>query len=225
MDGESTQERRFGFGQAAGILGATAVAGSVTQPWLRLDLSKAFATALRGDGVSAARANEILFVGSNLPAREPARTAAIDGLADRLGLATTGWEQQQYVAIALLVLAGVALIATVRSLFARTAWEARALAPWLTVAGFGALAAAAATLWLLAPAPRAGMEPDVGLWILVGGAIGLLLGALTLGNNRRRPFVDDDLPPASSRAMEGGEHLVYAHGAWVPRDADTSRPS
>lgn len=225
MGGESTQERRFGFGQAAGILGATAVAGSVSQPWLRLDLSQAFATAVRGEGLSSARANEILFVGSNLPAREPARTAAIDALASRLGVATTGWDQQQYVSIALLVLATIAVIATIRSLFAKTAWEARSSSPWLTLAGFGALAAAAANLWLLAPAPRVGMEPDVGLWILVGGAIALLLGALTLGNNRRRPFVDDDLPPASTRAMEGGEHLVYAHGAWVPRDADTSRPS
>ncbi len=225
MVGESTQERPFGFGQAAGILGATAVAGSVSQPWLRLDLSQAFATAVRGEGLSSARANEILFEGSNLPGREPARTAAIDALATRLGVATTGWEQQQYVSIALLVLATIAVIATIRSLFAKTAWEARSSLPL----------AHACRLWCtgrrgsqpLAPGPGASRRHGArrGLWILVGGAIALLLGALTLGNNRRRPFVDDDLPPASTRAMEGGEHLVYAHGAWVPRDADTSRPS
>lgn len=225
MAGESAQERRFGFGQAAGILGATAVAGSVTQPWLRLDLSQTFSLALKGEGLSSARANDILFVGSNLPGREPARSVAIDGLAARLGVGTSGWEQEQYLSLALLVLAAIAVIAVVRSLFAETAWEARALSPWLTLAGFGGLAAAAANLWLLAPTPRAGMEPAVGLWILVGGAIALLLGALTLGNNRRRPFVDDHLPPVSARTLEGGEHLVYAHGAWVPRDADPSRPS
>lgn len=216
--GKARHESRFGFGQAAGSLGAVVIAVSVSQPWLKLDLGAAFKAALSGSGVSAQAANDILVVGSRLRGPDVASSSQVAALARALGVQPTGWEQEMIGAIVVLVLAGLALIGVVRSVLADTAWSARANAPILGVAGFGSLLVAGVTLWLRAPAPQEAMRPDLGMWVLVAGAVLLLLGALTLGNNRRRPFLDDvDERPTGPGSFDSTEHLAYSHGAWVPR--------
>lgn len=222
--GKAKPESRFGFGQVVGSLGAVVAATSLTQPVLQLDLGTAFKAALTGSSLSQREANDILFVGSRVPKEQVASSPQVAQLARSLGIESTGFEQQQIAGIVVLVLAAVALIAVVRSVVASTAWGARANAPFLALAGFGTLIVAGLQLWVLAPEPREAMRPDVGLWGLVAGALLLLLGALTLGNNRRRPFLDDFEQGSGPSNFDNTEHLAYSHGAWVPRNAaDTER--
>lgn len=223
--GQGNQESRFGFGQAAGGLGVMVVAASVSLPWLRLDLPAAFKLALTGSDLPARTANDILYVGSRVAPAQIDTSPQVDALARSLGVEATGYAQDQIAAIVLGVLCLLAVIAIVRSVLADTAWGARANAPLLAMAGFGSLIVAGVELWLRAPAPREAMRPELGLWVLVGGAVLLLLGALTLGSNRRRPFLDDDAgTPQGGMRLDGTEHLAYSHGAWVPRSpADSER--
>jgi hypothetical protein len=220
----SKQESRFGFGQLAGSLGAVVVAVSVTQPWLRLDLVAAFRATISGSELSQSTANDVLFVGSHVPKDAINASPQVTRLARELGVEATGLQQDKIAAIVLIVLAVIAMIAVIRSALASSAWAARANAPFLALAGFGSLITAAVELWLRAPQPRSAMRPDLGLWMLVGGAVLLLLGALTLGNNRRRPFLDDFGDDPGTSSFDNTEHLAYSHGAWVPRNAaDTER--
>lgn len=219
------QESRFGFGQLAGTAGAIVIAVSVTQPWLKLDLAEAFRVALAGGGrLSQQAANDILYTGTHVPKGQLGSSPQVAALAKGLGIEQTGMQQERIAAIVVLVLAFIAVIAVIRSVLAPTAWGARANAPFLALAGFGALAVAGLELWVLAPEPKQAMRPDVGLWMLVAGGVLLLLGALTLGNNRRRPFLDDFEDGPGARGFDNTEHLAYSHGAWVPRGAaDTER--
>lgn len=218
------QESRFGFGQLAGSLGAVVIAVSVTQPWLKLDLGAAFKAALTSAGMSHDVANDILFTGSHVPKAQVDSSPQVAALARTLGVEPTALQQDRIAAIVILVLALIAMVAVIRSVFAATAWSARGNAPFLAMAGFGSLIVAGLELWVLSPEPRAAMRPDVGLWMLVGGAVLLLLGALTLGNNRSRPFLDDFDGGPGSASFDNTEHLAYSHGAWVPRNAaDTER--
>ncbi|MBO9534859.1 MAG: hypothetical protein J7513_17940 [Solirubrobacteraceae bacterium] len=219
------QDSRFGFGQFAGAAGAVLVAVSATQPWLKLDLGAAFRVALTGGGsLSREAANDILFTGSRVPAANAGGSDEVAHLAVKLGIEPTGLEQEKIAAIVVIVLAAIALIAIVRSILASTAWGARANAPFLAVAGLGALVAAALELWLFSPTPREAMRPDTGMWMLVGGGVLLLLGALTLGSNRRRPFLDDFDNGPGATAFDNTDHLAYSHGAWVPKKhADSER--
>jgi hypothetical protein len=218
------QDSRFGFGQAVGALGAFVIAASVSQPFLRLDLGAAFTVALSGSTLPREATNNILYVGSRTSKSAIDTSPQVAALARSLGVQPTGLEQDRIAAIIVLVLALVALIAIVRSVLAATAWGARANAPFLAIAGFGGFAVAAAELWVRAPAPREAMRPDLGLWMLVGGGVLLLLGALTLGGNRRRPYLDDFGDGTGPRTFDGAEHLVYSNGAWVPRNpAGTER--
>lgn len=219
------QDSRFGFGQFAGSAGAVLVAVSATQPWLRLDLGAAFRVALTGGGsLSRDAANEILYTGSRVPAADAGSNAEVARLALRLGIEPTGLEQERIAAIVVIALSVIALIAIIRSILASTAWGARANAPFLAIAGLGSLVAAALELWLFSPLPREAMRPDTGMWMLVGGGILLLLGALTLGSNRRRPFLDDFARGPDSATFDNTDHLAYSHGAWVPKKhADSER--
>ncbi len=222
--GKAKAESRFGFGQAAGSLGAAVAAVSLTQPILQLDLGAAFKAALTGSSLSQGTANDILYVGSQVPKEQVATSPQVARLAESLGIERIGFEQQQIVGIVVLVLAAIALVAVIRSVVASTAWGARANAPFLALAGFGTLAAAGLQLWVFAPEPREAMRPDLGLWGLVAGGLLLLLGALTLGSNRHRPFLDDFADGAGPSNFDNTEHLAYSHGAWVPRNAaDTER--
>lgn len=218
------QETRFGFGHATAVLGAVVAAGSVTQPWLKLDLAEAFRIAVTGSSLPQAKANDILYTGSHVPQSQVDTSPQVAALARTLGIESTGLEQLKIAAIAVLVLAVIAVIAVARSVVADTAWAARAPAPWVAISGFGCLLAAALQLWVFAPDPVKAMKPDQGLWMLVGGGVLLLLGALTLGNNRRRPFLDDFDGGPGSKNFDQADHLAYSHGAWVPRGAaDTER--
>lgn len=214
-------ESRFGFGQLSGSVGAALLALGVMQPWLTLDLERAGDLATKGIGVSAVKAGEILFVWSNPAAHAGGSDSEqVQALASSLGVASTGWEQQKYLAIGVLVAAAIALLGVLRSVLAKTAWSARANAPLLALAGLASLAMAGVQLWVLAPEPQAAMRPAIGLWLIAGGAVALLLGALTLGNNRRRPWIDDFESQAPAKQFDNTEHLAYSHGAWVPRNPD-----
>jgi hypothetical protein len=223
--GRAKQESRFGFGQAVGSLGAVVAVTSLTQPFLQLDLGAAFKAALTGTSISAREANDILYVGSRTPKDQVASSPQVAELARSLGVESSGFDQQRIAAIVVLVLVAVAFVAIVRSVLASTAWGARANAPFLAVAGFGSLIVAGLNLWVFAPEPREAMRPDLGLWALVAGGLLLLLGALTLGNNRHRPFFDDFADgEGGAGSFDNTEHLAYSHGAWVPRSAaDTER--
>lgn len=222
-------ESRFGFGQFAGIAGVALVAAGLTQPWLRLDLPTAFARAAGSLELPREMRAMILNTGVTPQLAEQRQGSPLSAeLGARLGIAERGIEQQQWVAVAIGVLLLLAVIGIVRSVLAATAWKARANSPLLAIAGFGTLAGAGAVLWILAPDPQPAMRPDVGLYLMAGGAVCLLLGALTLGNNRRRPFLDDLKDPLPAKHFDGTEHLAYSHGAWVPRtsaDSDRKRRS
>jgi hypothetical protein len=221
---KAKDESRFGFGQAVGALGAFIAIGSLSQPFVKMDLGAAFKAALEGSELSGKMANSVLYVGSRTPANEVDTSPQVAELARMLGVESTGFAQDQIASIVVAVLAVIALIAVVRSVFAATAWGARANAPYLAVAGFGSIIVAALELWVRSPEPRQAMRPDLGLWLLVAGGVLLLLGALTLGNNRRRPFLDDLAGGPGSASFDNTEHLAYSHGAWVPRShADTER--
>ncbi len=222
---KAKEQGRVGFGQAAGTAGALVIAGSITQPWIKLDLGAAFRAALTGpSSLSRESANSILFTGSHLQPGQGADSPQVQALARTLGVESTGLAQEKIAAIVVGVLAVIAVVAVIRSVIAATAWGARSNAPFLAVAGLGAWVAAALELWVLAPSPREAMRPDVGLWMLVGGGVLLMLGALTLGNNRQRPFLDDFTGGPGASAFDNTEHLAYSHGAWVPRNAaDTER--
>lgn len=213
-------ESRFGFGQFAGIIGIGLVTAGLTQPWLRLDLPAAFGQASSGLGLPRESRAMILNTGlSQEIAVKRQDLPVVTDLGHQLGIAKTGIEQEQWIAVAIGVLLLIALIGVVRSVLAPTAWKARSNSPLLAVAGFGTLAGAGAALWLLAPEPHQAMRPDIGLYLMAGGAVCLLLGALTLGNNRRRPYLDDIQDPAPPRHFDGTDHLAYSHGAWVPRSS------
>lgn len=218
-------ESRFGFGQFAGLAGIALIASGLTQPWLRLDLPTAFDRAAASLALPRDVRSLILNTGISPEIAARRQTSPLTAeLGVRLGIAETGFAQQQWVAIAIAVLLLVALIGVVRSVLAPTAWQARSNSPLLALAGFGALAGAGAVLWIFAPEPHQAMRPDTGLYLVAGGAVCLLLGALTLGNNRRRPFLDDLKDPLPPRQFDGTEHLAYSHGAWVPRtSADSDR--
>lgn len=212
-------ESRFGFGQLVGTVGAALLVVGVMQPWLRLDLEKAGQVALRPDALPAEKAGQILYVWSNPnPAVKASGSQEVQTLGEVLGITSTGWDQQQYLAIALLAASALALIGVFRSVLAKTAWSARANSPLLALAGLTGLVCAALALWLLPPEPHAAMRPATGLWLIAGGSVLLLLGALTLGNNRRRPWIDDFESQAPAKQFDNTEHLAYSHGAWVPRN-------
>ena len=194
------------------------------QPWLTLDLDKAKEFAMTSKELGVQKAGEIMLVWSNPdPRLKTPDSPQVQALARSLGITPTGWEQQKYLAIGVLVAALIALIGIIRSVFAKTAWSARANAPLLAMAGLASLAIAAVELWVLSPEPHAAMRPALGLWLIAGGAICLLLGALTLGNNRRRPWIDDFEGQAPAKQFDNTEHLAYSHGAWVPRNPDNSK--
>lgn len=217
-------ESRFGFGQLAGSVGAALLALGVMQPWLKLDLETAAERALRTKELPPQMSGQILYVWSNPNAASKAQDSPqLQALSEVLGIAQTGLDQQKYLAIGLLVAAALAFIGVLRSVFAKTAWGARANSPLLAIAGLAGLAIAGVELWLLAPEPQVAMRPATGLWLIAGGSLALLLGALTLGNNRRRPWIDDFETQAPAKQFDNTEHLAYSHGAWVPRNPDDRR--
>lgn len=217
-------ESRFGFGQLAGTIGAALLVLGVMQPWLKLDLEKAGEVALRTKDLPPQTSGQILFVWSNPSAAAKSPDAPqFQALTEVLGISATGWDQEKYLAIGLLVAALVALVGVLRSIFAKTAWSARTNSPLLALAGLAGLAIAGVALWVLAPDPRSAMRPGTGLWLIAGGSVFLLLGALTLGNNRRRPWIDDFESQAPAKQFDNTEHLAYSHGAWVPRNPDDRR--
>jgi hypothetical protein len=215
--GVAKGDSRFGFGQLMGSAGAVLLAVSTTQQWFKLDLQEAFSAALRAKGLPANTIAEIAFTATSGKIAQVQDSPRGLALARDLGIMPTGWEQDQWVAVILLVAAAIALIGVIRSVFARTAWTARANSPLLALAGFTGLIVAAVELWLRSPAPRSAMKPDLGLWLMIGGSVCLLLGALTLGNNRRKPWMDDLDQEMPGKSFDNTEHLAYSHGAWVPR--------
>lgn len=217
-------ESRFGFGQLAGLVGVALLGLGVMQPWLKLDLEKAAAAAIKPNALPSEKAGQILFLWSNPSAKVKADgSPQVEALARTLGISDSGWDQYQYLAIAVLVAALIAFIGILRSVVARTAWGARANAPLLAIAGLASLAIAGVMLWVLSPEPHAAMRPALGLWMIAGGSGCLLIGALTLGNNRRRPWIDDFESQAPAKQFDNTEHLAYSHGAWVPRNPDDRR--
>lgn len=210
---------RFGFGQLSASVGVLLLGVGVAQPWLKLDAPKAFAEALRNDLGDSEVAARVLSVFSGPIDRAKDSPQAVE-VARQLGVAENGWEQNHYLAAAVVVAAVLALIGVVRSVTAQTAWAARSQSPMLALSGLTALTAAGLALWVVAPAPKAAMRPDVGLWLLTGGGVLLLLGALTLGNNRRRPWIDELDDEIPKKAFDNTEHLTYSHGAWVPKLPD-----
>lgn len=216
-------ESRFGFGQLVGSLGVGLLGLSVTQPWLRLDIATAFREALTTRSLDSATSGKILFTGTSGPLDRIADSPQVQRLAADLGVGATGWDQDKYLAAGIVAAALLALIGVMRSVFADSAWGARANAPLLGIAGLGSLVAAAVALWVIAPEPRAAMRPDLGLWLMVAGGVCLLLGALTLGGNRRRPWIDEFDGPEHQKVFDNAEHMAYSHGAWVPRVPDDGR--
>ncbi len=217
-------ESRFGFGQVVGSVGVALLAVGAMQPWLKLDLEKAGQVALRSKELGAQLSGEVLLVWSNpdVQAKAP-DSPQVQALAKTLGISSSGWEQDRYLAAGILLAALIALIGVLRSVFAQTAWRARSNAPLLAIAGLASLVIAAVELWILSPEPQAAMRPAIGLWLIAGGAGCLLLGALTLGNNRRRPWIDDFEGQAPAKQFDNTEHLAYSHGAWVPRNPDSQQ--
>ncbi len=222
--GMARSDNRFGFGQVVGLVGVALLGLGVMQPWLRLDLEQAGQSALKAGEVKAQLAGQILYVWSNPSAavKEPG-SEQFDGLTEVIGIAATGWDQEKYLAIGVLLAALLAFIGVIRSVFAKTAWSARANAPLLAISGLAALAIAGVALWVLSPEPQAAMRPGPGLWMVAAGGGFLLLGALTLGNNRRRPWIDDFESQAPAKQFDNTEHLAYSHGAWVPRNPDDTK--
>lgn len=216
-------ESRFGFGQLSASLGVGLLGLSLSQPWLKLDISKAFSAALSDKSLDQTSAGRILFTSTSGPLDSIKDSPQVQKLATDLGIGATGWDQNHYAAGVVLGAALLALIGVVRSVFASTAGEARSNAPLLATAGLAALIASAVTFWLLAPEPRTAMRPDLGMWLMIAGGVFLLMGALTLGNNRRRPWIDDLDSQAPPVQFEHTEHLAYSHGAWVPRVPDHKR--
>lgn len=213
-------ESRFGFGQLAGSAGVLLLVVGVSQPWLRMDGARAFAEALQPNRLDQDRAGQILYVFSGAVSEEANRSPQAIKLARDLGVGATGWDQNHFLAGALLAAALIATIGIVRSVAATSAWGARSKSPLLALAGLAGLGIAAAALWLAAPEPKAAMRPELGLWLVTGGALLLLLGALTLGNNRRRPWIDELEADRPSKSFDNTEHLAYSHGAWVPKLPD-----
>lgn len=216
-------ESRFGFGQLAASVGVGLLGVSVSQPWLRLDIAEAFREALTTKNLSATTSGQILFTGTSGPLDKIKDSPQVQRLASDLGVGATGWAQDKYLAAAVMAAAVVAIIAIVRSVLADSAWGARANAPLLAVSGLASLAVAGVALWVVAPEPRSAMKPELGLWFMVGGAACLLIGALTLGSNRRRPWIDDLESQTPPKVFDNTEHLAYSHGAWVPRIHDDER--
>ncbi len=219
--GKGKSESRFGFGQLSASAGAILLGVGVSQPWLKLDVVKAFSEALKPNNLEPAAAAQTLFQLSSAGPLERLQDSAVAAqLGTRLGIGSNGWDQNHYLAGAVLAAALLALMGIVRSVTAKSAWAARSQSPLLALAGLASLAIAAVSLWVVSPEPRAAMRPDIGLWLVAGGGVLLLLGALTLGNNRRRPWIDeleDDLP---MKSFDNTEHLAYSHGAWVPKLPD-----
>jgi hypothetical protein len=217
---KSKNDSRFGFGQTVGTLGVVLVAVSITQPWLRFDIAAAFKAAISKPTLPGDTAGQILFTGSSGPIDKIKDSPQVASLAKHIGVADTGWAQDKYLAAAVVAAAVLAMIGVVRSIYASSAYGARRNSPLLAVAGLGSIVCAAVELWVLAPEPRIAMKPDTGLWLLAGGGVLLLLGALTLGNNRRRPFLDDLDADRPMKTFDNTEHLAYSHGAWVPKLPD-----
>lgn len=213
-------ESRFGFGQLAGSAGAILLGVGVSQPWLKLDGARAFAEALKPTGIDRNVAGQLVLVFQGAEPAKAEGTPAAMRAAEQLGIAGTGWEQSHLLAGVVLVAAALALVAVTRSMAAPTAWAARSYSPLLALGGLASLAAAAIALWVVAPDPRSAMRPELGLWLVAAGGVFLLLGALTLGNNRRRPWVDELELNQPMKAFDNTEHLAYSHGAWVPRSPD-----
>ena len=220
--GEGTD--RFGVGQAFGLLGAGALALSVTQPWLQLgladQLSRALAQAPAGGTTHLllSKAAGGAFSGAGAAASPAGRAA----LSHHLGIHATGWDQQRVLAIILIAAAGFALLGVVRSLLAHTVGDARREgAPLLSLAGFAAILVALLERFLLMPQPRAAISPTIGLWIALAGGITLLIASWTLGGHQASAYG----PPSSSsgppQPQPGlpNESLAYSQGAWVPRQA------
>jgi hypothetical protein len=161
----------------------------------------------------------VLFVFGQ-PVDEVKGTPQALEVARALGVESNGWAQNHYLAAALGAASLIALVAVVRSVYANSAWSARRQSPLIALAGLASLGIAATALWLLAPDPRAAMRPDLGLWLITAGGGFLLLGALTLGNNRRRPWIDELETELPMKRFDNTEHLAYSHGAWVPKLPD-----
>lgn len=213
-------ESRFGFGQLSGSTGAILLGVGVSQPWLKLDGPRAVVEALKPGALDRGVAGQVVAVFSRAdPASVDGSPAALR-VAEQVGIGGTGWEQNPYLAAALIVAALLALIGVVRSVTAASAWAARSFSPLLALAGFASLVVAALALWVVAPDPRAAMRPDLGLWLVAAGGILLLIGALTLGNNRRRPWIDELEANTPKKVFDNTEHLAYSHGAWVPKLPD-----
>lgn len=213
------QDSRFGFGQIVGSVGVVLSGVSVTQPWLRFDLASATRTVVDRAPLSRELRAQIMATGGGTvqPAHDSPQVLA---LSDRLGVFTTGMDQNAWLAGAIIAAAAVALIGIVRSVFAASAWAARRNSPLLGLAAVVGLAVAAVQLWVLAPDPRSAMHPETGLWMIVAGSTCLLLGAITLGSNRRHSWsASEEFAGREHKSFEGTDHLVYSHGAWVPRSS------
>jgi hypothetical protein len=217
---KTRSDSRFGFGQTVGTVGVLLLGAAVSQPWLKFDIAVAFRQALQKGALPSETAGQILFTGSSGPLDKIKDSPQVATLARHIGVADTGWSQDKYLAGAIIAAALLALVGVIRSVYASSAYGARRNSPLLAVSGLGAIVCAAVELWILAPEPRVAMKPDTGLWLLAAGGVMLLLGALTLGNNRRRPFLDDLDADRPMKSFDNTEHLAYSHGAWVPRLPD-----
>ncbi|MDO9353962.1 MAG: hypothetical protein Q7T55_09715 [Solirubrobacteraceae bacterium] len=200
-------------------LGAALVTAGVGQPWLKVDPAAAFAQALKPGTLNEELSNRVLFVFGQ-PVDEVRDSPQALEVARALGVSSSGWGQNHYLAAALGAAALITIVAVTRSVFATSAWAARRHSPLIALAGLASLGIAAVALWVLAPDPRQAMRPDTGLWLITGGGGLMLLGALTLGNNRRRPWIDELATETPMKRFDNTEHLAYSHGAWVPKLPD-----
>ena len=218
-------ESRFGFGQLVGTVGVILLGVGVSQPWLQFSVADGFEAVLKDSPVNTKLTQEVLYAGSN-PAQYGPSSDNLAALARDLGVFSNGLAQNEYLGGAVIAAAVIAMIGILRSFFSRSAFAARSNSPLLALSAITNLVVAGVQLWVLSPEPREAMHPDTGLWLLVAGAAFLMLGAITLGNNRKRWNLDDEFADREHKTFEGTDHLVYSHGAWVPRTpADRERQS
>lgn len=219
------QRRRVGLGEILGTVGAALVAASLARPWLGADLPGAVAYVREGGReLSAGAAAHVWSIAAGGPPEAAEGTAAAAALTREIGIAATGWEQERWVAAAMIVAAVLALLGLAKAVTAPTAGAARRFGWMLSSAGFAVLVVCGIELWWLGPAPGELLRPGTGMQLAAAGAACLVLGSMMLGPTRRRRWrmSDEDVP--ERRAFEHTEHLAYSNGAWVPRTPGDGRP-
>jgi hypothetical protein len=190
-------EARAPLGLLIAALGAAVLAISVFTPWYGISITQSGATATKTQLVAAAKQ----YGNTTLQKKVDGVSARFDSLIGRQLATVSAHQSLEHVSLFLLLLAGIALVASLLRLADMRGWL---FATGGQVAFVGTVAAVVVIVRIVRPPGAAGQLISLtltwGIWLSLLSAAAIVLGGLIAGSGqthaRRRPKVGPGVPLA-----------------------------